>query len=48
MLKVETMKKFQLEELIERETCKLSEIRDNPEYDNGNKKDSRNRIKKIK
>ena len=31
MLKVETMKKFQLEDLIERETCKLSEIRDNPD-----------------
>ena len=34
-LKVDTAKKVQLEECIERENHKLSEIRDNPEYDDG-------------
>ena len=31
-LKVEVVKKVELEELIEKEKRKLAEIRDNPEY----------------
>ena len=34
-LKVEAAKKVQLEERIKKEKCKLEEIRDNPEYDDG-------------
>ena len=34
-LKVETVKKVQLEKHIEREKRKLMEIHDNPEYDSG-------------
>ena len=34
-LKVETVKKVQLEECIDREKCNASEIRDNPGYDSG-------------
>ena len=32
-LKVEVAKKVQLEERIEKEKCKLEEIRENPDYD---------------
>ena len=35
LLKAEVAKKVQLEERIDREKCKLTEIRDNPEYVNG-------------
>ena len=46
-LKVEVAKKVQLEEGIEREKCKLEEIRDNPEYDDGIREDIRCRITKL-
>ena len=45
-LKVEMAKKVQLEDCIEREKHKLSEIRDNPEYDNGIR-DIRNMIGRL-
>ena len=34
-LKLEMVKKFQLQQHIKREKCKLTEVQDNPEYDNG-------------
>ena len=34
-LKVEMVKKDQLQKCIEREKCELSEIQDNPEYNDG-------------
>ena len=46
-LKVQRAKKVQLEKLIEKEKCKLEEIRDNPEYDGGIKEDIRKRIEKY-
>ena len=46
-LKVEVAKKVQLEECIEKEKCKLEEIRDNPEYDDGIREDIRCRIAKL-
>ena len=47
-LKVVTVKKVQLEECIEREKCKLAEIRDNPEYNDGIREDIKNSIKRLK
>ena len=38
-LKVEVAKKVQLEERIDKEKCKLEEVRDNPEYDGGIQED---------
>ena len=46
-LKVEAEKKVQLEEHIEREKCKLSKLRDNPEYNNGIPEDIRKQITKL-
>ena len=46
-LKVEVAKRVQLEERIEKEKCKLEEIRDNPEYDDGIREDIRKRIEKY-
>ena len=46
-LKVEVAKKVQLEERIKKEKCKLEEIRDNPEYDDGIQEDIRKRIAKL-
>ena len=46
-LRVEVVKKVQLEECIEREKHKLEEIRDNPEYDDGIREDIRCRISKL-
>ena len=46
-LRVEVVKKVQLEERIKKEKCKLEEIRDNPEYDNGIQEDIRCRISKL-
>ena len=46
-LKVEVAKKVQLEESIKKETCKLEEILDNPEYDDGIQEDIRKRIAKL-
>ena len=43
-LKVEVVKKAQLEKCIEREKHKLSKIKNNPEYDDGN---MRKRIKGL-
>ena len=47
LLKVEMAKKIQFEKLIEVEKCKLSEIENNPEYDDGIRGDIRNRIKRL-
>ena len=46
-LRVEVAKKVQLEECIEKEKCKLEEIWDNPEYDNGIREGIRHRIDKL-
>ena len=46
-LKVEVAKKVRLEERIKKEKRKLEEIRDNPEYDDGIRKDIRKRISKL-
>ena len=46
-LKVEVAKKVELEERIKKEKCKLEEIRDNPEYDDGIQEDIRKRITKL-
>ena len=46
-LKVETAKKILLEERIEREKCKLFEIRDNPDNDDGIREDTRNKITRL-
>ena len=46
LLKLEIAKNVQLEEHIEREKCKLSEIWDNPEYDDGIRNDIRNRFER--
>ena len=35
IVNVEIAKTVQLEEHIDREKCKLEEVQDNPEYDNG-------------
>ena len=43
-LKVEVAKELQLEERIKQEKCKLTEIRDNPEYDNGITEDIRKEL----
>ena len=40
-------KKVQLQQHIKREKCKLVEIENNPEYDNGIQEDIKNRIKKL-
>ena len=45
-VKVEVAKKVQLEENIKKEKRKLEEIQDNPEYDDGIKKDIRKRTEK--
>ena len=47
LLKVEKAKKVQLEEHMEKEKCKPSEIRDNPEWDSGIQEHIRNRIEKV-
>ena len=47
LLKVETAKKIQLEEQIEREKHKLFELQDNPEYNDGTQEDIRNRIERL-
>ena len=39
LLKVKVAKKVQLEERIDKEKCKLEEVRDNPEYDGGIRED---------
>ena len=46
-LKLEVAKKVQLEERIKQEKCKLEEIRDNPEYDDGIGEDIKCRITKL-
>ena len=46
-LKVEATKKAELDEKIKKENCKLEEIRDNPEYDDGIRDDIRNRIERL-
>ena len=46
-LKVERTKKIELQQHIGREKCKLEEIRDNPEYDNGIREVIRKRIKQY-
>ena len=43
----EDLKKVELEERIKKEKCKLEEIRDNPEYDDGIQEDIRKRITKL-
>ena len=45
--KVEVAKKVQLEQCIEREKCKLTEIRDNLEYDDGIQEDIKCKIAKL-
>ena len=45
--RVEVVKKVQLEECIDRGKCKLKEIRDNPEYNDGIQEDIRHRIDKL-
>ena len=35
LLKVEVVRKVELQQHIEKEKCKLEEIRNNPEYDDG-------------
>ena len=47
LLKVEMVKKVQLEECIKGERHKIVEICENPEYDNGIREDIRNRIKGL-
>ena len=47
-LKVAMVKNVQLDECIEREKRKLSEIRHNPEYDDGTREDIRKRIERLK
>ena len=44
---MEVAKKVQLEEHVKKEKCKLKEIRDNPEYDDGIREDIRCRIAKL-
>ena len=44
---METLKKAQSEECIERDKRKFSEIGDNPEYDDGIREDITNRIKRL-
>ena len=46
-LKLETMKKVQLEDHIEREKCKLTEIENNPEYNNSIREDIRNGTERL-
>ena len=46
-LKVEAAKKIELEQHIERERAKLSQIANDPEYDDGTSDDIRNRIKRL-
>ena len=46
-LKVEIVKKVELEEQIEQEKLKLVSIRDNPEYDDGIREDIRSRITRL-
>ena len=46
-LKVETVKKVQLEERIEREKCKFVKIHDDPEYDDGTREDIRKRTERL-
>ena len=46
-LKVEAAKKVELEQHIEREKTKLSQIVNNPEYDDGIRDDIRNRIERL-
>ena len=46
-LKVEATKKVELEQHIEREKAKLSQIANNPEYDDGIREDIRNRIERL-
>ena len=46
-LKVEAAKKVELEQHIEREKAKLSQIANNLEYDDGIRDDIRNRIKRL-
>ena len=47
LLRVETVRKVQLEEHIEQEKHRLEEIQDNPEYNNGIREDIRHRITKL-
>ena len=47
LLEVETAKKVELQQCIERENGKLMEIRDNPEYNNGIREDIRCRISEL-
>ena len=44
---MEIAKKVELEERIEKEKHKLTEIRDNPEYDDGMQEDIKHRIAKL-
>ena len=46
-LKVEVAKKVELQQCIKRDKCKLDEIQDNPEYDDGIQEGIRKRIKKV-
>ena len=45
--KVEVAKKAELQQCIENEKCKLKEIRDNPEHDDGIREDNRKQIKRY-
>ena len=44
---MEVAKKVQLEQCIEKEKCKLEEMRDNPEYNDGIREDIIKRITKL-
>ena len=46
-LKVETVKKVEIQQCIKREKCKLMEIRDNSEYDDRIREDIRHRISEL-
>ena len=46
-LKVEVVKKVELQQRVEKEKCKLVEIRGNPEYDDGIREDIRKQITKL-